>query len=392
MLFSLVLAISAFYAVSCTPQQAATPIKCSSRYVRREIRDLSAAERTKLFNAIKKLNSGARPTVWDKYASYHVQGQGVFHGGPMFLPWHRMMLWRIEQDLRKADPTVALAYWDWSLDYNEPHKSPVLTDAFLGGDSQGGCIKAGPFANWQVSVPTPHCLTRKYANGAQGIPPFTSDVVLGAIIDQAGEYEDFRQQIESVPHSMAHNGIGGDLGTMQSPNDPAFYFHHGFIDKLWYDWQQQDSSRLKEYYGVNRNGQKAKITDQLPYMNAAVRDALSTRSLCYTYAPSRNSRLQRRSINMAEASQGEADNKEVTAAMNPNLHLPTFNLEAAQCAAKKLKSEIKHSAQVPACWIKMNGYCEKDIRRMEEAYKCIVNQVNAEYLKLHPKEEPKSAY
>ena len=26
-----------------------------------------------------------------------------------------------------------------------------------------------------------------------------------------------------------------------SPNDPIFFFHHAFVDKLWADWEQQHS-------------------------------------------------------------------------------------------------------------------------------------------------------
>jgi tyrosinase len=393
MLFSFVLAISALCAVPCAAQQPAAPITCTTSYVRREIRDLSAPERTRLFNAMKKLNTGARPTIWDRFANIHLQGQGVFHGGPMFLPWHRMMLKRFEQELQKVDPGVVLAYWDWSLDYNQPHRSVVLSNEYLGGNSQGGCVKDGQFANWQVSYPTSHCLTRQYAGGAQGIGPFTSNIVLEAIIDQSEEYEDFRQQIESIPHSGPHTGVGGDLATMQSPNDPIFYFHHGYIDKLWYDWQQQDQSRVREYYGVNRDGSKALISNQLPFMNASVRDALNARSLCYSYAPARSAnRLQRRSGGAKEAAQENSVSNDVEAAMNPNLHLPTFNTKLAQCAAKKLKEEIRHPEPVPKCWIDMNGYCEKDIRRMEDAYRCIVNEANEVYRKLHPKNEAESAY
>jgi len=285
---------------------------------------------------------------------------------------------------------VALAYWDWTLDSNQPERSVVLTAAFVGGDSQGACLKDGPFAGMQAHYPTPHCVTRRFR--ASGVGPFTHGAVLDAIIGQSRVYDDFRQQIESVPHATPHIGIGGDLSEMQSPNDPLFHLHHAFVDKLWFDWQQMDRARETEYNGVNRDGQRAAITDQLPSLHAQVKDALSVESLCYTYATTRGNRLQRRSVGakVGAPKQGKGKAPETS---EYEYKLPILKLEDAQCVAGKMKEEIRTPRPIPKSWIKMNGYCEKTIRGMEEAYKCITDLVNVEYLKLHPKEEePDSAY
>ena len=52
---------------------------------------------------------------------------------------------------------------------------------------------------------------------------------LQAIIDTPQSYDDFRKLLEATPHAIVHaaiGGQGGDLTTMQSPNDPLFFLHH----------------------------------------------------------------------------------------------------------------------------------------------------------------------
>jgi hypothetical protein len=31
--------------------------------------------------------------------------------------------------------------------------------------------------------------------------------------------------------------VGGSMLPMTSPNDPCFFLHHCFVDKIWADWQ-----------------------------------------------------------------------------------------------------------------------------------------------------------
>jgi Common central domain of tyrosinase len=53
----------------------------------------------------------------------------------------------------------------------------------------------------------------------------------------------FRNRLEgwiSGPqlHNLVHVWVGGSMGPMSSPNDPVFFLHHCFVDKLWADWQR----------------------------------------------------------------------------------------------------------------------------------------------------------
>jgi hypothetical protein len=38
-------------------------------------------------------------------------------------------------------------------------------------------------------------------------------------------------------HNLIHIWVGGSMVPITSPNDPVFFLHHCFVDKLWADWQ-----------------------------------------------------------------------------------------------------------------------------------------------------------
>ncbi|MDD1642586.1 MAG: tyrosinase family protein, partial [Methylococcaceae bacterium] len=48
----------------------------------------------------------------------------------------------------------------------------------------------------------------------------------------------FMEDLENLIHNIVHVWIGGSAGTRSSPNDPAFFFLHCNVDRLWADWQK----------------------------------------------------------------------------------------------------------------------------------------------------------
>jgi tyrosinase len=40
-------------------------------------------------------------------------------------------------------------------------------------------------------------------------------------------------------HNRVHVWVGGQMATGVSPNDPVFWLHHAFIDRLWTQWQER---------------------------------------------------------------------------------------------------------------------------------------------------------
>jgi tyrosinase len=61
------------------------------------------------------------------------------------------------------------------------------------------------------------------------------------------------------------------------------------VDKLWWQWQQQNQTRTLEYQGKRNDGQDAALEDALPMLGLSsdgiVGDYMDTKggALCYTY-------------------------------------------------------------------------------------------------------------
>src|SRR4029450_11092541 len=65
------------------------------------------------------------------------------HRGPVFLPWHRLMLRFMELNLQRVleDPTFGLPYWDWTVDASPaadgsppaPASSMIWDKQWMGG-------------------------------------------------------------------------------------------------------------------------------------------------------------------------------------------------------------------------------------------------------------------
>lgn len=220
------------------------------------------------------------------------------HRGPSFLPWHREFLRRLEGDLQAVNPDVTIPYWNWfedaalwdDADDRETNidriesQSPVLAADFMGGDGDpddNDYVQTGPFAydstdpdTWTVvdsagNTATDPGLRRGFGNRISNPPPSVDNLPVAA--DLYGDPADptdgafgltqydsspwnrssdpsFRNALEGwLPidgksinlHNRVHVWIDGDMYPMTSPNDPLFFLHHCFVDKLWADWQAE---------------------------------------------------------------------------------------------------------------------------------------------------------
>ncbi|RKP37505.1 hypothetical protein BJ085DRAFT_7071, partial [Dimargaris cristalligena] len=208
---------------------------CANPVTRREIRQLSQGERTAFFNAFKELR---RRGTFDFYPNVHLDNSPVIHGNSVFLPWHRRFVRDLEVALQSIDPSVTVPYWDWTIDSQNPAASPVFTAGYAGGNGSGedNCVQSGPFANYEVSVPEPHCLTRDFNQG-NGISTWWPAESLRLMVSDADTYTELREGLEFGQHGNVHLGIRGDMSTMYAPNDPIFFLHHAMCDKVWSVWQ-----------------------------------------------------------------------------------------------------------------------------------------------------------
>ncbi|GAA4890632.1 tyrosinase family protein [Streptomyces coeruleoprunus] len=225
--------------------------------VRKNQATLTAAEKRRFVDALLELKRTGR---YDTFVTTHNafimsdtdDGDRVGHRSPSFLPWHRRFLLDFERALQSVDPSVALPYWDWTAD-RTPTASLWAPD-FLGGTgrSRDGQVVDGPFARsanrWTITVRADgrDFLRRALGAGGRQLPTRAEvDAVLAMETYDAPPWnsasDGFRNHLEGWRganlHNRVHVWVGGQMGTGVSPNDPVFWLHHAFIDKLWADWQ-----------------------------------------------------------------------------------------------------------------------------------------------------------
>jgi len=225
-------------------------------------------------DAVAALDSAVHPgsstTYFDLQDVIHTSGHSQ-HFNDAFVAWHREYVNRYEQALLKIDPRVTFLYWDW----NRP--APTNGDYdFLGQfgtSSWYDNVPGAPPSAVSVGAPfntfSPAITRGPFNTNLQSI--FKSD----ATVLLASDYGQFAYigradpsgggfsadgDVQSNPHNIAHlstgqvwqpNGSGGDeldnrganlAGNFgQAAEDPFFFMLHGNVDRLWAEWQRDQS-------------------------------------------------------------------------------------------------------------------------------------------------------
>ncbi|KAH9214621.1 hypothetical protein DL95DRAFT_435895 [Leptodontidium sp. 2 PMI_412] len=248
---------------------------------------------------------GAR-SRYDDFVLVHINQTLTIHATGNFLSWHRYFVWAYETALREECGYKGYQpYWNWGRYASDPINSPLFdgSDTSLSGNGLyynhtgvpvtgapppfdvippgvgGGCVTTGPFKNMSVNlgpvfpsisgVPpnpqfdglgyNPRCLRRDINPHAAAVTatnytyklitePLNADIYWFQTVMQ-GQFADGKWGV----HTGGHFTIGGDPGGdfFTSPNDPAFFLHHGMIDRVWWIWQTQDlPARLKAVSGT----------------------------------------------------------------------------------------------------------------------------------------------
>jgi tyrosinase len=206
-------------------------------------------------------------TVWHHLAMGQMtpptqSDRNAAHSGPVFLPWHRLMLLLFELQLQRVlqDDTVGLPYWDWATDGAQPAVEQPLSalwrDTGIGGTGQP--VTDGPFVPpaFRVRIEsnafgrlqsTDRGLNRALGqdSSASRLPtPSSQGSTLRMVRYDSSPWNrsstGFRNRIEGwLPfgmHNQVHVWVGGDMGPASSPNDPVFYLNHCNVDRLWEAW------------------------------------------------------------------------------------------------------------------------------------------------------------
>jgi tyrosinase len=222
-------------------------------------------------------------SVWDLFVIWHYLAmqmvtpplqplRNLAHGGPVFLPWHRMFLRRLEEELQRVtDADTALPYWDWAAHGELPEvaqrEGDLWGDKYL-GESRGQ-VTRGPLGALRVRIEertdalwsVPERPLERNAGVDVGRLPRVADVAWALDAEHYDEppwnlaSEGFRNKVEgwlprpptaedpvvegSELHNRVHVWVGGDMAPGSSPNDPVFYLNHCNEDRVWESWMRK---------------------------------------------------------------------------------------------------------------------------------------------------------
>jgi hypothetical protein len=285
--------------------------------IRRNFATISDEERTLFVNALRQLDdptsvfvypnnlghegadASGNITYWDMqeqiHKDAHVHGSNV-HFGPGFVPWHRVIVNRLEGLLRQVDPRLSLHYWDWTTDPRvaTADRVKLFTHACMGDDggeginrvaADGGGDAGVPFQDFETTEGGGHNFIWRNvgatASKATGEPNLDSDATILA----ATNFTAFVNLLKGAHDNVAHSYIGGTI------TDPHFSFHdpfvfllHSNLDRIWATWQRapghQERLDPAKAYGTiaTDEGQPANYFDEWvqPWAGIAIDGTLQT--------------------------------------------------------------------------------------------------------------------
>lgn len=175
---------------------------------RLEARLLSREEWARFKNALRQLK--ANGNAWNNLVDKHHAAMDFAHNRNAayrygFLTWHRQYLLDFEEQLQDIEPDICVPYWDWRSKRKVP-KHMQVRDWM---DLEQGRGKRASAAGRKIKLNK---------------------------IEKIRDFREMSDEIESL-HNSIHGTLGGDMATMSSPNDPIFFMHHAFVDKMWDYWQ-----------------------------------------------------------------------------------------------------------------------------------------------------------
>lgn len=128
-----------------------------------------------------------------------------------------------------------LAYWDWTLDWENITTSPIWdTDTGFGGDGNSSvssavfnayCVTEGPFAHLEVPyyehIYQPHCLLRGFDEHLEDFRDQLKPEALEKLLLSA-DYDTINLGLENGPHVAIPKSINGDFSLHTAPSGNKF--------------------------------------------------------------------------------------------------------------------------------------------------------------------------
>ena len=222
---------------------------------------MSNTERVRYIQTVKTASTNqAYKSQYDTLLTLHktIFNTGI-HQLDFFLPWHRWFILQYENLLQQIDCRVTVPYWDWSLVGGSPFSSSVWNtgnNGFGGNGGPGGsCVNTGPFRQGVWSLPASAgggCLTRNFFGTA---PDAIAVQNLISSNPNPSHFLNFEVMLRVQFHNVVHCRIGGTMCTGDSASAPEFFLHHGFVDKIWWDWQKQSNAHKFNTYFLTQTAQ-----------------------------------------------------------------------------------------------------------------------------------------
>ena len=171
------------------------------------------------------------------------------------------------------DCTIAIPYYDWTLDVGDPTRSLIWAANKFGGNGRwDGCVRYHPFKDYHPPLLAP-CLRRRF-NDSVNLP----DAVNVQLALNEQDYDKFNLQMELFAF-LFQTFVGGHMESDLAPYDPVFYSVMAYIDKLWVDWQNKYEDGLLRY------PQERRFIPMAPF-GATPDDVMDARiQLCVEYLP-----------------------------------------------------------------------------------------------------------
>eukprot|EP00752_Nemacystus_decipiens_P002661 g2489.t1 len=142
-----------------TVVRAEKQVVISCKYVRRELRDLTTADSSAFFSAMREFYTVGLEEGREKYgedftnskimSGYHNSRNYCFHSGMHFLNAHASFNLWAERSLQMIDPTVALHYWDFTID--AATLGPNWGDSEIFSVNMFGSATGSPLNGYQLS-------------------------------------------------------------------------------------------------------------------------------------------------------------------------------------------------------------------------------------------------
>ncbi|XP_031561120.1 A disintegrin and metalloproteinase with thrombospondin motifs adt-1-like isoform X2 [Actinia tenebrosa] len=238
----------------CVCDSSGSFVNCTR--IRQEFSSMSTADRERYINAVKLASTDpSYKTEYDNLITIHkVYFMKGIHGRMHFLTWHRWFILQYENLLRQIDCNITVPYWDWSVVSGNPWGTSPSDFWYSGNSGFGGngvqptgCVQTGVFREgaWTL-VPSagPSKCLKRFLNGH---PPDSIAIAQLLKLDPK-DFNSFELGLRVNFHDVVHCLIDGTMCSFDSAAAPEFFMHHGFVDKIWADWQKQSHEHKTVYF------------------------------------------------------------------------------------------------------------------------------------------------